>query len=86
MLLVQNLSAEQDEPLTVNDTLQGPGTVKLLVSGEFRENQSGEAIVIGTTIRRNRTGKSWSIASLLILLKLLFTWMAWIRLNLRMFP
>lgn len=52
MLLVQNLSAEQDEPLTVNDTLQGPGTVKLLVSGEFRENQSGEAIVIGTTIRR----------------------------------
>lgn len=53
MLLVQNLSAEQDEPLTVNDTLQGPGTVKLLVSGEFRENQSGEAIVIGTTIRRS---------------------------------
>lgn len=60
MLLVQNLSAEQDEPLTVNDTLQGPGTVKLLVSGEFRENQSGEAIVIGTTIRRKvsvRSGK-----------------------------
>ena len=52
MLLVQNLSAEQDGPLTVNDTLQGPGTVKLLVSGAFRENQGGEAIVIGTTIRR----------------------------------
>lgn len=52
MLLVQNLSAEQDDPLTVNDTLQGPGTVKLLVSGAFRENQGGEAIVIGTTIRR----------------------------------
>lgn len=52
MLLLQNLSAEEDEPLAVNDTLQGPGTVKLLVSDEFRENQSGEAIVIGTTIRR----------------------------------
>lgn len=52
MLLLQNLSAEEDGPLAVNDTLQGPGTVKLLVSGGFRENQSGEAIVIGTTIRR----------------------------------
>ncbi len=52
MLLLQNLSAEEDEPLAVNDTLQGPGTVKLLVSDEFRENQGGEAIVIGTTIRR----------------------------------
>lgn len=52
MLLLQNLNAEEDEPLAVNDTLQGPGTVKLLVSGAFRENQSGEAIVIGTTIRR----------------------------------
>jgi hypothetical protein len=53
MLLLQNLNAEEDEPLAVNDTLQGPGTVKLLVSGAFRENQSGEAIVIGTTIRRS---------------------------------
>ena len=53
MLLLQNLKAEEDEPLAVNDTLQGPGTVKLLVSGAFRENQSGEAIVIGTTIRRS---------------------------------
>ena len=61
MLLVQNLSAEQDEPLTVNDTLQGPGTVKLLVSGEFRENQSGEAIVIGTTIRRKVSVQSGKI-------------------------
>ena len=61
MLLVQNLSAEQDEPLTVNDTLQGPGTVKLLVSGEFRENQSGEAIVIGTTIRRSVSVQSGKI-------------------------
>ena len=52
MLLVQNLSAEEDEPLAVNDTLRNSGTVKLLVSGAFRENQSGEAIVIGTTIRR----------------------------------
>ena len=52
MLLLQNLNAEEDEPLAVNDTLQGPGTVKLLVSDEFRENQGGEAIVIGTTIRR----------------------------------
>lgn len=61
MLLVQNLSAEQDELLTVNDTLQGPGTVKLLVSGEFRENQSGEAIVIGTTIRRKVSVQSGKI-------------------------
>ena len=61
MLLVQNLSAEQDEPLIVNDTLQGPGTVKLLVSGEFRENQSGEAIVIGTTIRRKVSVQSGKI-------------------------
>lgn len=61
MLLVQNLSAEQDEPLTVNDTLQGPGTVKLLVSSEFRENQSGEAIVIGTTIRRKVSVQSGKI-------------------------
>ena len=61
MLLVQKLSAEQDEPLTVNDTLQGPGTVKLLVSGEFRENQSGEAIVIGTTIRRKVSVQSGKI-------------------------
>lgn len=61
MLLVQNLSAEQDEPLTVNDTLQGPGKVKLLVSGEFRENQSGEAIVIGTTIRRKVSVQSGKI-------------------------
>ena len=61
MLLVQILSAEQDEPLTVNDTLQGPGTVKLLVSGEFRENQSGEAIVIGTTIRRKVSVQSGKI-------------------------
>ncbi len=61
MLLVQNLSAEQDEPLTVNDTLQGPGTVKLLVSGKFRENQSGEAIVIGTTIRRRVSVQSGKI-------------------------
>ena len=61
MLLVQNLSAEQDEPLTVNDTLQDPGTVKLLVSGEFRENQSGEAIVIGTTIRRKVSVQSGKI-------------------------
>ncbi|MDY6388308.1 MAG: LamG-like jellyroll fold domain-containing protein [Fibrobacter sp.] len=61
MLLVQNLSAEQDEPLNVNDTLQGPGTVKLLVSGEFRENQSGEAIVIGTTIRRKVSVQSGKI-------------------------
>ena len=61
MLLVQNLSAEQDEPLTVNDTLQGPGTVKLLVSGKFRENQSGEAIVIGTTIRRKVSVQSGKI-------------------------
>ena len=61
MLLVQNLNAEQDEPLTVNDTLQGPGTVKLLVSGEFRENQSGEAIVIGTTIRRKVSVQSGKI-------------------------
>ncbi|MDY6265157.1 MAG: LamG-like jellyroll fold domain-containing protein [Fibrobacter sp.] len=61
MLLVQNLSAEQNEPLTVNDTLQGPGTVKLLVSGEFRENQSGEAIVIGTTIRRKVSVQSGKI-------------------------
>jgi len=53
MLLLQNLNAEEDESLAVNDTLQGPGTVKLLVSGAFRENQSGEAIVIGTTIRRS---------------------------------
>jgi hypothetical protein len=53
MLLLQNLNAEEDEPLAVNDTLQGPGTVKLLVSGAFRENQSGEAIVIGTTVRRS---------------------------------
>ena len=52
MLLVQNLSAEEDEPLAVNDTLRNSGTVKLLVPGEFRENQGGEAIVIGTTIRR----------------------------------
>ena len=52
MLLVQDLSAEEDEPLAVNDTLRNSGTVKLLVSGAFRENQSGEAIVIGTTIRR----------------------------------
>ena len=61
MLLVQNLSAEQDEPLTVNDTLQGPGTVKLLVSGAFRENQGGEAIVIGTTIRRKVSVQSGKI-------------------------
>lgn len=53
MLLLQNLSAEEDEPLAVNDTLRNSGTVKLLVSGAFRENQSGEAIVIGTTIRRS---------------------------------
>ena len=52
MLLVQNLSAEEDEPLAVNDTLRNSGTVKLLVPVEFRENQGGEAIVIGTTIRR----------------------------------
>ena len=52
MLLVQDLSAEEDEPLAVNDTLRNSGTVKLLVSGAFRENQGGEAIVIGTTIRR----------------------------------
>ena len=52
MLLLQNLNAEEDEPLAVNDTLRNSGTVKLLVSGAFRENQSGEAIVIGTTIRR----------------------------------
>ena len=52
MLLVQNLSAEEDEPLAVNDTLRNSGTVKLLVPGAFRENQGGEAIVIGTTIRR----------------------------------
>lgn len=52
MLLVQNLSAEEDDPLAVNDTLRNSGTVKLLVPGEFRENQGGEAIVIGTTIRR----------------------------------
>jgi hypothetical protein len=52
MLLVQNLSAKEDEPLAVNDTLRNSGTVKLLVPGEFRENQGGEAIVIGTTIRR----------------------------------
>ena len=52
MLLVQDLSAEEDEPLAVNDTLRNSGTVKLLVPGAFRENQSGEAIVIGTTIRR----------------------------------
>ena len=52
MLLVQDLSAEEDEPLAVNDTLRNSGTVKLLVPGEFRENQGGEAIVIGTTIRR----------------------------------
>ena len=52
MLLVQDLSAEENEPLAVNDTLRNSGTVKLLVSGAFRENQSGEAIVIGTTIRR----------------------------------
>lgn len=53
MLLLQNLNAEEDEPLAVNDTLRNSGTVKLLVSGAFRENQSGEAIVIGTTIRRS---------------------------------
>lgn len=53
MLLVQDLSAEEDEPLAVNDTLRNSGTVKLLVSGAFRENQGGEAIVIGTTIRRS---------------------------------
>ena len=52
MLLVQDLSAEEDEPLAVNDTLRNSGTVKLLVPGAFRENQGGEAIVIGTTIRR----------------------------------
>ncbi|OWV12186.1 LamG-like jellyroll fold domain-containing protein [Fibrobacter sp. UWB5] len=52
MLLVQDLSAEEDEPLAVNDTLRNSGTVKFLVSGAFRENQGGEAIVIGTTIRR----------------------------------
>ena len=52
MLLLQNLNAEEDEPLAVNDTLRNSGTVKLLVPGAFRENQSGEAIVIGTTIRR----------------------------------
>lgn len=52
MLLLQNLNAEEDEPLAVNDTLRNSGTVKLLVSGAFRENQGGEAIVIGTTIRR----------------------------------
>ncbi len=52
MLLLQNLNAEEDEPLAVNDTLRNSGTVKLLVSGAFSENQSGEAIVIGTTIRR----------------------------------
>lgn len=53
MLLLQNLNAEEDEPLAVNDTLRNSGTVRLLVSGAFRENQSGEAIVIGTTIRRS---------------------------------
>lgn len=53
MLLLQNLNAEEDEPLAVNDTLRNSGMVKLLVSGAFRENQSGEAIVIGTTIRRS---------------------------------
>lgn len=53
MLLLQNLNAEEDEPLAVNDTLRNSGTVKLLVPGAFRENQSGEAIVIGTTIRRS---------------------------------
>lgn len=53
MLLLQNLNAEEDEPLAVNDTLRNSGTVKLLVSGAFRENQGGEAIVIGTTIRRS---------------------------------
>ena len=52
MLLLQNLNAEEDEPLAVNDTLRNSGTVKLLVPGAFRENQGGEAIVIGTTIRR----------------------------------
>jgi len=52
MLLLQNLNAEEDEPLAVNDTLRNSGTVKLLVPGAFRENQGGEVIVIGTTIRR----------------------------------
>lgn len=61
MLLVQNLSAEEDEPLAVNDTLRNSGTVKLLVPGTFRENQGGEAIVIGTTIRRKVSVQSGKI-------------------------
>ncbi|WP_407450592.1 LamG-like jellyroll fold domain-containing protein [Fibrobacter sp.] len=61
MLLLQNLNAEEDEPLAVNDTLRNSGTVKLLVSGAFRENQSGEAIVIGTTIRRSVSVQSGKI-------------------------
>ena len=58
MLLVQNLSAEEDEPLAVNDTLRNSGTVKLLVPGAFRENQGGEAIVIGTKLRSHSPMKS----------------------------
>lgn len=52
MLLLQNLSVEQDEPLAINDTLRYSGSVKLLVPGAFRENQSGDAIIIGTTFHK----------------------------------
>lgn len=52
MFLKQNLANEQGETLAINDTLRHSGSVKLLVPGAFRENQGGDAIVVGTTIHR----------------------------------
>ena len=86
MLLVQNLSAEEDEPLAVNDTLRNSGTVKLLVPGAFRENQGGEAIVIGTTIRRRVSVQNGKIVVDSLPADTFEIVVYMVRLNLRMFP